>query len=299
MTLDPEAKLARALSEALAAYAEDKIHQETAVAAEPEPIVEDAALPTPRGPRQKEVAEALIAAPLEGWKTGEIAHMVDMDQPNAYLTLQALQKQSLAEMVPGSDPQRWRLPQRYRQRQSILRAAGLVRRGEFTTYGDISQVVYGHGRGGQAVGQVAMRDPEFPHPHRVLAKGGQIPATWAHTDGTGSAEDARRLLEQDAVKILHDDDGRLYAHPRHYINHEELSARLRQSGVPVNARKLPASAVFRGTQRAWRGSGLIRAGARYMGSPRISGAGPDRCGAGVHGAGRRGRVGSRGIHDCD
>jgi alkylated DNA nucleotide flippase Atl1 len=151
-----------------------------------------------------------------------------MDQPNAYLTLQALQKQGVAEMVPGSDPQRWRLLPRYRQRQSILRAAGLVRRGEFTTLGDISQVVYGHGQGGQAVGRVAMRDPEFPHPHRVLAKGSQISANWAHTDGTGSAEDAWRLLEQDGVKILHDDDGRLYAHPRHYINHDELSARLRE-----------------------------------------------------------------------
>jgi hypothetical protein len=162
MTVNPEAKLARPFSEALAAYAEDKIRQETAVAAEPEPIVEDAALPTPRGPRQKDVAEILVAAPLEGWKTGEIARMVDMNQPNAYLTLQALQKQGVAEMVPGSDPQRWRLLPRYRQRQSILRAAGLVHRREFTTLGDISQVVYGHGQGGQAVGRVAMRDPEFP-----------------------------------------------------------------------------------------------------------------------------------------
>jgi hypothetical protein len=37
-----------------------------------------------------------------------------------------------------------------------------------------------------------------------------------------------RFFSWAAVKILHDDDGRLYAHPRHYINHEELSTRLRQ-----------------------------------------------------------------------
>jgi hypothetical protein len=37
--------------------------------------------------------------------------------------------------------------------------------------GDVSQVVYGHGQDGQAVGRVAMTDKEFPNPHRVLAKG--------------------------------------------------------------------------------------------------------------------------------
>jgi alkylated DNA nucleotide flippase Atl1 len=228
MTVNPEARLARAISEALLAYAEDKSRQETTDTVEPGPIAEDVALPTPRGPRQKDVAEVLVAAPLEGWKTGEIARMVEMDQPNAYLTLQALQKQGLAELVPGSDPQRWRLLPRYRQRQSILRAAGLVRKGEFTCYGDISQVVYGHGKGGQAVGRVAMTDTTFPTPQRVLAKGGMIPANWAFPDGTGGPDDAERLLKADGVKILHDDDGRRYAHPRHYINYEELGARLRE-----------------------------------------------------------------------
>jgi alkylated DNA nucleotide flippase Atl1 len=224
--VSPEAKLARAISEALAAYAEDKVRQEAEVFVGPEPIAEDAALPTPRGQRQREVAEVLVAAPVEGWKTGEIARMVGMDQPNAYLTLQALQKQDVVELVPGSDPQRWRLLARYRQRQSILRAANSVRKGEFTTYGDISQVVYGHGKGGQAVGRIAMTDPGFPHPHRVLAKGGLIPATW--TDGTGGVEAAERLLKKDGVKILYDDEGRRYAHPQHYVDHEQLSTRLRE-----------------------------------------------------------------------
>jgi alkylated DNA nucleotide flippase Atl1 len=226
MLVNPEAKLARAISEALAAYAEDKVRLEAEVSVVPEPIAEDAALPTPRGHRQREIAEALVAAPLEGWKTGEIARLVGMDQPNAYLTLQALQKQNVVELVPGSDPQRWRLLARYRQRQSILRAAALVRRGEFTTYGDISQVVYGHGKGGQAVGRIAMTDPGFPTPQRVLAKGGLIPAHW--TDGTEGVEAAERLLKRDGIKILYDDSGHRYAHPQHYIDHEELSTRLRE-----------------------------------------------------------------------
>jgi alkylated DNA nucleotide flippase Atl1 len=224
----PEAKLARAMCEALAVYAEEKVRQEAEGAVLPKPTAPDDALPTPRGPRQKDVAEVLVAAPAEGWKTGEIARMVEMDHANAYLTLQALQRQGIAELVLGSDPQRWRLLPRYRQRQAILRAAALVRRGEFTNYGDLSQVVYGHGRGGQAVARVATTDPEFPTPHRVLAKGGLIPANWAFADGTGSAEDAERLLRKEGVKILHDEDGHRYAHPRHYVDQEKLSARLRE-----------------------------------------------------------------------
>jgi alkylated DNA nucleotide flippase Atl1 len=228
--LNPEAKLARTIGEALLAYAEEKTRQGTAVA-QPEPLVEDAAVPTPRGPRQKDIAEVLVAAPLEGFKTGDIARMVSMDQPNAYLTLQALAKQGVAELVPGSDPQRWRLLARYRQRRSIFRAAAQVRRGEFTSYGDISQVVYGHGQGGQAVGRVASKDKEFPNPHRVLAKGGLIPAEWALPDGTGGPDAAEELLKKEGVKILRDDDGHRYAHPRHYVSFEELNARLRDASA--------------------------------------------------------------------
>src|SRR5258708_11193457 len=101
-----EAKLARAISEALDVYAEDKSRQEAEVAPEPQPIMEDAALPTPRGPRQKAVAEVLLAATVEGWKTREIARMVNMDQPNAYLTLQTLHKHGAAQLVPLSHPHR-------------------------------------------------------------------------------------------------------------------------------------------------------------------------------------------------
>jgi alkylated DNA nucleotide flippase Atl1 len=223
---NPEVRLARSIGEALRVYAEEKAHQENEFGAQPDPIAEDVALPTPRGPRQRDIAEVLLGASIEGWKTGEIARLVDMDQPNAYLALQALQKQEVVEMVPGSDPQRWRLLPRYRQRQQIVQAAAMVCQGEFTTYGDISQAVYGHGRGGLAVGRLAATFREFPRPHRVLAKGGQISPQWAFPDGTGGPEDAERLLDDDGVEVLHD-NGIRYAHPRHYVDHEELGARLR------------------------------------------------------------------------
>lgn len=227
----PEARLARAISGALLVYAEEKARQETQLAEEPEPVM-DAVLPALRGARQREVTDLLAAAPGEGWKTSEIARMVGMDQPNAYLTLQALQKQDVVELVPGSDPQRWRLLARYRQRQQILRVAALVREGEYTTYGDISQVVYGHPKGAQAVGRVAARLPEFPYPHRVLGQHGLIPLNWRHTDGTGSPEDAAQLLKDDGVEVLPEKDGRLYAHPGHHVGHEKLSARLREELMP-------------------------------------------------------------------
>jgi alkylated DNA nucleotide flippase Atl1 len=222
----PETRLALAVSDALRVYAEEKSQQESEFVTQPEPIAEDVALPTPRGHRQKEIAEVLLGAPVEGWKTGEIARLVDMDQPNAYLTLQALQKQDVVEMVPGSDPQRWRLLPRYRQRHQILKTAALVRRGEYTTYGDLSHVVYGHGQGGQAVGRLTTTLRDFPNPHRVLGKSGKISPTWAFPDGTGGPDVAEDLLREEGVEVLHDNGSR-YGHPRHHVDYEELGARLR------------------------------------------------------------------------
>jgi hypothetical protein len=69
--------------------------------------------------------------------------------------LQALQKQALVELVPGLEHQHWRMAAKYRLSRKIIEVGGLVGRGEWTTYGDISQVVYGHAKGGLAVGRVA------------------------------------------------------------------------------------------------------------------------------------------------
>lgn len=220
----PEITLARAIGEALLVYADQKSQLAPETVSVPEAPIESAELPSVRGRRQQEIAELLVAAPNEGWKTSRIAHLVEMDQANAYLSLQALQRQGVVELVPGSEPQRWRLLPRYRQRQQILAAARLVRAGEFTTYGDISLVVYGHARGGQAVGRVAAKVADFPTPHRVLGKGGLIPPHW--TDGTSGPEEAIRRLEEEGVEVLPDDGHGRFAHPRHHIYSDTLSSRM-------------------------------------------------------------------------
>ena len=216
--------LARTVGEALLAYADRKSQQAVDMPSATETVIESVELPTARGPRQQEIAELLVAAPDEGWKTGLIAQLVKMDQPNAYLALQALQKQGVVELVPGADPQRWRLLPRYRQRQQIFAAAGLVQPGEFTTYGDISLVVYGHARGGQAVGRVAAKSDDFPYAHRVLGKGGWIPPHWR--DGAAGPEEAARRLREEQVEVLEDGEQGYYAHPRNYIDADTLIRRM-------------------------------------------------------------------------
>jgi len=89
-------------------------------------------------------------------------------------------------MVSGLEPHHWRLAPRYRHGHRIIEVAELVERGEWTSYGDISQVVYGHARAGMAVGSAA-RSAGFSHPHRVLQYTGQIPAEWTNHEGRGAA----------------------------------------------------------------------------------------------------------------
>jgi alkylated DNA nucleotide flippase Atl1 len=218
--------LVRTMGETLLAFADRMSQQALDVPSVTEPVIESAALPTARGPRQQEIAELLVAAPDEGWKTSLIAQLVKMDQPNAYLALQALKGQGVVEQVHGADPQRWRLKSRYRQRQQIFAAARLVHPGEFTTYGDISVVVYGHARAGQAVGQVAAKSDDFPNPHRVLGKGGEIPPHW--TDGAAGPEEAARRLREEGVEVLQDSERGYFAHPKHYIDSDALISRMNE-----------------------------------------------------------------------
>jgi alkylated DNA nucleotide flippase Atl1 len=185
-------------------------------------------IPVARGPRQQEIIEILSGiSGEEGLKTADLGNRISMDSPNAYLTLQALQKQGLVELVAGVEPQHWRLAPKYRLSRKIIQVGGLVEAGEWTSYGDISQVVYGHFRGGLAVGQVVSRLPERDAwAHRVLLYTGQIPAEWRSDDGLGPTECARRLREE-GVEV----DSELFAHGRHHVTHEELSRRLGSAGT--------------------------------------------------------------------
>lgn len=183
----------------------------------------DVDVPEARGPRQQEVLHLLSSLVVEaGLKTAEISRAINMEQPNTYLTLQALTKQGLVELVPGVEPQHWRMAPRFRLGQKIRDVASLVRPGEWTSYGDISQVVYGHAKGAQAVAAVASsRLTDFPNPHRVLEYTGRIPAKWTDRSGQ-NAQVCADLLRAEGVDV----DQEMFAHGRHHVTHEELSARL-------------------------------------------------------------------------
>lgn len=61
----------------------------------------------------------------EGVKPRSIAQFLERgDEPNIRMTLQALGRRGIAELVPGSSPQRWRLTSAYRDAVDGSGAAG-------------------------------------------------------------------------------------------------------------------------------------------------------------------------------
>ena len=106
--------------------------------------------------------------------------------------LAALEKADLLEQVAGASPKQWRLTVKHR-RDRILRASRVIRRGEWTTYGDIAIAVADNVRLARTVGRVAAKNPAFANPHRVLKSGGLIPPDWRDDDGQGPEECERRL----------------------------------------------------------------------------------------------------------
>lgn len=177
-------------------------------------------LPPTRGPRQQAIVETLMKNESEeGLKTGEIARAVDMDQPNAYTTLQTLQGQGVVEMIPGVQPQRWRIGAKYRLSRRIIEFSNLVREGEWTSYGEIGQAVYGHLNAGLAVARVVSTSDDVTAPHRVLEYTGRIADGWIG-DG-GGPEECRRRLEAEGVEVSDD----MFAHMRHRVGHETLIER--------------------------------------------------------------------------
>jgi alkylated DNA nucleotide flippase Atl1 len=84
-----------------------------------------------------------------------------------------------------------------------VRVASQVRRGEWTTYGDIATVIHGDGRAAVNVGRAAARLPDFPNPHRILQYTGRIAAQWRDSLGGGSDE-CRRRLEAEGIRFTDD-----------------------------------------------------------------------------------------------
>ena len=153
-------------------------------------------------------------------KTADIARAVNYELPNTYTTLQALARHGICELVPGKDRQHWRLAGRFRPTaQTYRRIASLVRRGEWTTYGDISIAAQGTSQAARAVGRLAAIGP-FPNPHRVLNQGGVINPGWVDANGNGPDE-CKRLLEEEGIEFDDDDQ----ADPAHYVSAEVLRKR--------------------------------------------------------------------------
>jgi alkylated DNA nucleotide flippase Atl1 len=224
-TIEHQVRLARriqaALTDASDALSEYATALEGGASLETLPVTDTVPLPEARGPRQQQILGLLTERAGEtGLKTSEVSRGIEMEQPNTYLTLQALEKQGLIEKVPGVEPQHWRLATRFRLGQTIVDVANLVAAGEWTSYGDISQVVYGHYKGGPAVASAIRNSPDFENHHRIVRYDGQIAPDWEEA-GLGRDECAERL-EAEGIEV--DDD--FYAHGRHRVDSEELARRL-------------------------------------------------------------------------
>ena len=97
----------------------------------------------------------------------------------------------------------------------VFRIAGLVRPGEWTTYGDISTAVTGHRHCARFVGNLAATDDRFPNPQRVLRSGGTVAPSPVR-----SSERVVTKLEREGVRFR---GGR--ADPSQRVHWDELQRR--------------------------------------------------------------------------
>jgi DNA-binding MarR family transcriptional regulator/alkylated DNA nucleotide flippase Atl1 len=223
----PTAQLARSFAAALIEFANQLESDEEVLIVGTEGVEEP--VDQVSGFRQKQILSLDGLRNEQGLKTGEIATAIGYTEPNTYMTLRVLLEANLVERVPGAEPQRWRLAVRYRASASpYLRIAGLVRAGEWTTYGDVSIAVRGDVKGARAVGAAAANLPHFPNPHRILREGGVIPDGWRTTDGQHGPEECRRRLQADGVTF--DDAGR--ASPAQRVQWDTLVSRADELGEP-------------------------------------------------------------------
>lgn len=158
-----EQALISAVVAALQRFAETLWHEQSppaneVVAEVPRPADEHAL-----GKRQLQIVELPALATEEGLKTADIASAIEYELPNTYSALQALARNQVVELIPGKDPQRWRLVRRYRAvSRSYAEMAELVGAGEWTTAGDVSIAVRGDLGATNAIAAARLS-------HRVLA----------------------------------------------------------------------------------------------------------------------------------
>lgn len=78
------------------------------------------------GVRQRQIVELEGLAAADGMRVAEITHAIGYDAANAHLTLRALERRGLVELVPGKTPQHWRLSPSARQRRRVWEAPELI-----------------------------------------------------------------------------------------------------------------------------------------------------------------------------
>jgi alkylated DNA nucleotide flippase Atl1 len=178
-------------------------------------------LPAVRGERQRAIAALPELFNPNGMTASEVARRADYDEANTYTVLDSLVKSGLLEVVPNSNPRRWRMSQSQRKDRVFL-ASRLIDEGEWTTYGDIAVAVFGNLRMARAIGQITS-NPAFANPHRVLGANGIVNPEWVDGQGNGP-EYCQALLEREGVRFIagHADKGQ-------QVNFEELRARLAQA----------------------------------------------------------------------
>lgn len=174
-----------------------------------------------------------------GTTVAEMAAQLGESAAKVEDTLVALQSDGKVERLETS-PERWRLTPNLRSTADLyMRVAGLIRSGEWTSYGALSLAVRGDEAGRQAVGRAAASFPTFPNPHRVLRKGGEIPKSWRDWSGNGP-EACRALLAEEGVAFT--EDG--LASAECYVSAEELVARW-DAGEIVTAPRARAKRAMR------------------------------------------------------
>lgn len=143
--------------------------------------------------------------------------------------------------VEASSAGLWRLVPIFRGTVNLyIRVAGLIRAGEWTTYGDVALAATGSGNGSQAVGRAAASIPSFPNPHRILQKGGRIPGSWRNFSGDGR-DQCMAMLVAEGVAF----DAAGLADSGAYVAPERLRERWDEDPLAVGPPELNRSGVPR------------------------------------------------------
>ena len=153
-----------------------------------------------------------------------------LESRNTHTALKALAERGVLEdlRTATGEPARWRLAPKYRGvSDPYLRMAGMVRGGEWTTYGDISISVRGDTLGARAVGRAAATLVHFPNPHRVLWSGGRVPSAWKSHDS--AAPDPQECVHRLSLEGVSFDD-RGHASRANYVSWDTLVERGEREG---------------------------------------------------------------------